>query len=79
MGNFLLTVLLVLAAWAAWKTLREKAESRRAGVEEAARRATQAHSQARMGDTPSREAETLEAGEDGVYRARKGADGEPRA
>lgn len=61
MGNILLTALLILAAWAAWRTLRDKGESRRSSVEEAARTATE-----RM--TRTRDAETLEAGRDGVYR-----------
>jgi hypothetical protein len=61
MGNIILTALLVIAAVAAWRTLKDKGASRRSAVEEAARRATE-----HMTSKP--DAQTLEAGRDGVYR-----------
>ena len=69
MGNLLFTALLILAAWVAWKALRGHRARQTSGIEEAARRATEA----RIART--REAETLEADKDGVYRPRK-PDGE---
>ncbi len=61
MGNMILTALLVVAAYAAWKTLKDKGLGRRSSVEEAARRATE-HMAGKS------DAQTLEAGQDGVYR-----------
>ncbi|WP_422025381.1 hypothetical protein [Pyruvatibacter mobilis] len=61
MSNLILTALLIVAAVAAWRTLKDKGVSRRSAVEEAARRATQ-HMSGKS------DAQTLEAGKDGVYR-----------
>lgn len=61
MGNMILTGLLIVAAYAAWRTLRDKGIGRRSAVEEAARRATE-----HMGG--NNDAQTLEPGRDGVYR-----------
>ena len=61
MGNMILTAFLVVAAYAAWKTLKDKGLGRRSSVEEAARRATE-HMAGKS------DAQTLEAGKDGVYR-----------
>jgi len=61
MGNLILTALLVVAAYAAWKTLKDKGAGRRSSVEEAARRATE-HMAGKS------DAQTLEADRDGVYR-----------
>ncbi|WP_428481475.1 hypothetical protein [Pyruvatibacter mobilis] len=63
MGNIILTALLIIAAVAAWRTLKDKGASRRSSVEEAARRATE-HMSRRS------DAQTLEADRDGVYRPR---------
>jgi len=68
MGNLILTALLVVAAYAAWKTLKDKGVTRRSSVEEAARRATE-HMAGKN------DAQMLEPGRDGVYRPK---DKDPR-
>ena len=73
MGNLLLTGLLVLVAFVAWRTMRGRRARQTSGIEEAARRATEARV------NRARSAETLEPGKDGVYRPggkETGKDGE---